>query len=1049
MRHKENYEECVRKDYCRQSHILPVIFFVFFMMISTAQALPGINLETESNSHSFDTLPILGTTTLQHVVNTTYNGSALGTRLDVDFVKGDYPETKWWNENYRYRKPISFTLPSGFDNRFAAVIRLNISGLVNQGRMRSDYGDLRLIENDESIPFIIEDSSEDGYIKIVMRLPDSSRARNMDMYFGNPSSSQFTDTQTESIYRFIDHFTSLFKWNITKGTFANPGEVLTSAINTESMIILNNLSGYYDESSAKTEDKPYAFMYRMRLGVNSSSSFLLSQNPNFSGSKANITFHSDTGNATICIASSCTDHILEIAPDTWYDVLINATGSNIEINLDGDAITEQTYNFDDVYMAFAANNRSYVDDFKIYKRLSTTTTASEDKEQEILRKHSTVTANGIFGWSYGLTGMATDTFYVRTTAEKNNYISNSSVDIINTEYKKIRISVSEEGTVTSIAARHMAMADGSITFRNPNSRNVSLSVDYDTELNLVDFSDEYFTDSTIVFSPLEADSSVKINYYLHGVSTENPVSGINSILGTAIKNAGGLSNYYEFYENSFTTIKDVKKVEVEKDSTGKTIETTRENTFVLEGLTEEYAGLSFQVKKTVSRTRVEPGDIIEVSIKVDNVDVVSRKINLYDRIPDEFVYVEGVNRVIRDKVNLSWNFDINRKSSRLVKYRMMYTGNSTGHKIFEAARLESLIGNITSQNITLFRDVPRSTSAYVQKNIVYIDQDTAKIKITVVNTGDYTLKNLRITEMIGNADVHEESKLSLLPGEWIIRELAPGQIWTLEYVSENHELIENTPQVISEYVNVDTVQNLIIENEEHSILSSESIWKEERSSMLSWIIFIILASELAAMFAYIYRNVTVEDMKGGINKFFVEIAIIWMKFRGRFSKLYERLPAIPKKILLMIKRIGMLAVFAFKHVVIFTRLFFVWLAETVPFLWKIFDKLRKLNPSEKLLFFKMMTDFAKDKIKKMIDSIKKFFNRGIYDNKINVEKIKSSTQKPDTGKNNNPGKGTAETNENNKESSLSEFDVKMQKEAYERYKESQRLIEEMMKDMKK
>jgi hypothetical protein len=298
-----------------------------------------------------------------------------------------------------------------------------------------------------------------------------------------------------------------------------------------------------------------------------------------------------------------------------------------------------------------------------------------------------------------------------------------------------------------------------------------------------------------------------------------------------------------------------------------------------------------------------------------------------------------------------------------------------------------------------------------------------------------------MVEMVGIADIIDESVFSTVPGEWIIRSLAPGRSATIEYTVENHELVENNPQIIAEDEDLLTINSLNIVSEIRK--DPVTVWRDERSSLLSWIILVVLASELVCMIYYIQKKVSFENLQDALNKIAVEIGIRWMRITEKVRAIYEKLPKIPKRIITMFKRTMLLASFAVRHVFIFGRLSFIWLANTWPFLWKLHDKLRKMNLSEKILFIKMMSDFLKEKIEITFNKIRHFIKVKMKITPTRPREPRSDIHRPDQYK--KPENLRTEPVEN----TPSESEIRMQEESIKRYKESQELIERIMKDLKK
>lgn len=1006
--------------------IFAIAFILFLLAMSSlaVNALPAIELNTTVNDNVFYTLPLMGTTTLEHVVNTTDNGTPLVASVQVDFVRG-ISHRIWWDTSYKYRMPLSFTLPSTFNTNYSVVLKIDLSAAVDTGKLRNDFADVRLIENDLIVPFFIE-NEDPGNFTIVFRVQNETLSRSMDLYYGKPTETSLANDI--SAYRFKEEFNDLDRWNVYKGSFSIAAGRLDSGYNETSGILLENITGSYDNKTHTTDKKPFIMSYRLRLEDNSTSTIMLSESLSATNKSLNITFNEYSDKHKLCYYGTCINYTHEMESGTWYNITLEASSSTMNIDVSEERLASIPYNLGEVYIRLEATNTTRIDDFSILRKLGLIT-AVTSSEQELIQSYSTQTFGGVFGWTHDITGMDTGTYSIRTEVQKTNYEPNATLDTITMYYKKIAIDIYETGLVTQIEDRYVADVTGTIKFTNPNFRNVSIDVLYNTDLTLIDLYGDHFTGNSIRFTPLGADSDYTIQYYIAGISYTNPIYNDQSVLGSAISRAGGLSDYYEFNQNSITKTKKVKAPEEQKESGVMVVTKKKGVTFTLEGLAQTYGGLPLVVTKSISSKIVRPGDIVDVSIKVDNVDVVSRIVTITDIVPKEFIYIKGFNKPQADR-RIIWNYDLNKMSSKVATYRLMYVGNSTGAKLIDSAQVSFEVYNMTSNNITIFRDQARKTTVYSQKNIMYLPNNKARVTITLVNTGDFTVDELYVAEFIGPNEFSQESKRTPFKGEWIIKDFRPGRTWTVSYLTTDHEMIENDPKVFSYEQNVLLDSALIIDNDK---LSARPVWKETRSHIVLITIILILVAEILASLYYFF--VSVEFYAADLEEltFKTLSAKIWRDFRNMIANL-------PRRAVLTVYLVRNIITYGIQNVIIFFKILRIWISNKVPLLWSITDKLRELDKYEWFLFLKMLVDYAKRKVLDVYEYVMKYI-RPITDD---IKKRHKKEILRRQGLDDEETKRLAEI-----EKRMTEKDVITEKETLEMYEESQKKLEELKKNMEK
>jgi hypothetical protein len=346
-------------------------------------------------------------------------------------------------------------------------------------------------------------------------------------------------------------------------------------------------------------------------------------------------------------------------------------------------------------------------------------------------------------------------------------------------------------------------------------------------------------------------------------------------------------------------------------------------------------------------------------LKVDNFDIISKTVKVIDYIPDEFVFIEGVNKPL-DIKEVTWDFVLNKKTARELTYKMMYTGSSTGPKYVKPSLAIFGIENVTSENITLFRDPPKNIEIYSQKRITPIDSEHVLVQIELMNVGDLSVEKILVAEYVENARFESSTIRTYTKGEWSISELKPGEKWIVEYVTNDHELVENSPRVYSyeSFFNLDS--EVIIEKP----TIKESAWREKRSILLESFILSVIILELLFVVYYFYKKPPKEldFAEVGITTAFTNI--FWLFYDTFINKM-------PKYTKRTIHRIWLLVKYYTKRFFLAIGKGYLVLAQKIPVLAELYRTLKRLNKEEWIFLLSSVIDY----FDKLFQKIKKYLGK--------------------------------------------------------------------------
>jgi len=167
-------------SYFTLSKILPVIFAESYLSITK-------DSDSEFSQGIFDSTVVVGT------------GSSAVVRLDV----GGGPD------GTRYKREVVINNTGGNNlYNYQVSFTLDTASLISNGKMRSDCGDIRILDNDNStaLDFWLEGPCNNSSSRIWVKVPTlpASSQKNIYLYYGNLTASSVSDG--EKTFDFFDDF---------------------------------------------------------------------------------------------------------------------------------------------------------------------------------------------------------------------------------------------------------------------------------------------------------------------------------------------------------------------------------------------------------------------------------------------------------------------------------------------------------------------------------------------------------------------------------------------------------------------------------------------------------------------------------------------------------------------------------------------------------------------------------------------------------------------------------------------------------------------------
>lgn len=203
------------------------------------------------------------------------------------------------------------------------------------------------------------------------------------------------------------------------------------------------------------------------------------------------------------------------------------------------------------------------------------------------------------------------------------------------------------------------------------------------------------------------------------------------------------------------------------------------------------------LRKTADPTRIFPGDKINVTLIVTNLEQQSKVITLDDTISDGFELTSASSDYIQTGRTLQWIVEVNKDTSKLVSYVLTFVdNNSIGLDYLPAATAYYDNKKVLSPKVPIIKKFVPKKRIYLQKSINQLAFDRMKVTIVVRNMGETNLYDLILKEYF-EPDA-EFSEITISPrskGLWEIPELEISKDWIVSYRTNNHRFLENLPSL--------------------------------------------------------------------------------------------------------------------------------------------------------------------------------------------------------------------------------------------------------------
>ena len=144
----------------------------------------------------------------------------------------------WWNTAWLYRITVTITSGATYTNQQVKIL-LDTRSLISAGKMRSDCGDIRVIDSDDAtqLPYWVEPNTcnTPPYTIIWVKVPSiPAGSKTIYIYYGNPSATSQSNANSV-FFAVIPNLQALFRLDEGPGypiTYADPASPIGGAVGT-------------------------------------------------------------------------------------------------------------------------------------------------------------------------------------------------------------------------------------------------------------------------------------------------------------------------------------------------------------------------------------------------------------------------------------------------------------------------------------------------------------------------------------------------------------------------------------------------------------------------------------------------------------------------------------------------------------------------------------------------------------------------------------------------------------------------------------------------
>ncbi len=236
------------------------------------------------------------------------------------------------------------------------------------------------------------------------------------------------------------------------------------------------------------------------------------------------------------------------------------------------------------------------------------------------------------------------------------------------------------------------------------------------------------------------------------------------------------------------------------------------------------------VKKLADRQLVTSDAPVQLSFIVNNFAAKLFDYTITDELPPGFSFTGGTGWSESNGI-LTYKGTVGGKSVALPTYSAtLIDTDSAGLDYFASAKVvyneqgKTTTKTVYTDTIPFIRQYMPNKKIYVQKRLIYEDDDTVTVTIVVQNLGAAPVQGLLLREYLEDSDVFSEiSQAPAEKGLWEIKELKNGELWEVTYKTTTDTQLNILPGLFG-VPSSDVLKSLVLEN----IISSA--WEAVRTA---------------------------------------------------------------------------------------------------------------------------------------------------------------------------------------------------------------------------
>ncbi len=202
------------------------------------------------------------------------------------------------------------------------------------------------------------------------------------------------------------------------------------------------------------------------------------------------------------------------------------------------------------------------------------------------------------------------------------------------------------------------------------------------------------------------------------------------------------------------------------------------------------------LRKLSTSTLMTPGDIVNMTVVVNNFKPQKIAVSVIDPVPSGFEVVK-VYSGKKSGDNITWNANISSGTLKRLKYTLRYTDEgSLGLDYFRPAMLTFDGKTFYSQSIPFVRKYIPSERVFVQKSVKFLTGEEVQITINMKNMGESDLHNIVVKEhLLSSAEFREITVPPEERGLWRIENLDQGSDWETSYITDRASVLNTMPEI--------------------------------------------------------------------------------------------------------------------------------------------------------------------------------------------------------------------------------------------------------------